>query len=350
MLRTISLDGSGYKHGTSVFKSERFLDSKSGQKIRIDSRKKRCIHPEYLIMATGLTEFLDNFVKNHSDRQLLAIPLAILAVSLIILLVSFISSGSPLTLGMEFQGGTQISVETTDSPATLEKIYSAYPITDARQTGSRVIMQFGVMDDEKQRQLEQDVMSRYSNVQIQQVGPVYGQELQAQAIKALIISFIGMAIVVFLIYRTFIPSFAVILSAFSDIAIAAAFMRVAGIELSLGTLAALLMLIGYSVDSDILLTNRVIKRRGLVAEKVSQAMHTGITMTTTTLVALASMYIVSTFGYLIIPSFAQITLLSQISIVLIAGLFADMMNTWLLNTGILRWYVMKPEFRGRYNR
>lgn len=301
-------------------------------------------------MATGLTELLDNFVKNHDDRQLLALPLTILAVSLIILLFSFVNSGSPVKLGMEFQGGTQISVETTDSPAVLKETYSSYPITDARQTGSRVIMEFGVMDDKQQQQLEKDVMSRYSNVQIQQVGPTYGKDLQVQAIHALIISFIGMAIVVFLLFRTFIPSFAVILSAFSDIVIAAGFMRVAGIELSLGTLAALLMLIGYSVDSDILLTNRILKRRGTVEEKVSQAIHTGITMTSTTLAALSVMYIVSTFSYLVIPSFTQITLLSQISIVLIAGLFADIMNTWLLNTGILRWYAMKPEFRGRYNR
>lgn len=302
-------------------------------------------------MATGLAEILDNFVKSHDDRQLLALPLAILAVSLAILLVSFVSSGSPVKLGMDFQGGTQISIETTDSPAVLEKTYSSYPITDVRQTGSRVIMQFGIMDDEQQRQLEKDITSHnYSNVQIQQVGPIYGKTLQVQALEALVISFIGMGIVVFLLFRTFIPSCAVILSAFSDIAIAAAFMRVAGIELSLGTLAALLMLIGYSVDSDILLTNRVIKRRGTVEEKVSKAMHTGITMTTTTLAALVSMYIVSTFSYLVISSFTQITLLSQISIVLIAGLIADMMNTWLLNTGILRWYAMKPEFRGRYNR
>lgn len=301
-------------------------------------------------MATGLTEFLDNFVKSHDNRQLLAFPLAVLAISLVVLLVSFVSSGSPLILGMEFQGGTQISLETTESPAVLENMYSSYPITDVRQAGSRVIMQFGIMDNEQQRQLEEDVMGRYSNVQIQQVGPVYGQELQVQALQALFISFIGMAIIVFLIFRTLIPSAAVILSAFSDIAIAAAFMRVAGIELSLGTLAALLMLIGYSVDSDILLTNRVIKRRGPVEEKISRAMHTGITMTTTTLAALTAMFIVSTFAYLVVPSFTQITLLSQISIVLIAGLFADMMNTWLLNTGILRWYALKPEFRGRYNR
>ncbi|WP_292377617.1 protein translocase subunit SecF [Methanosarcina sp. UBA289] len=301
-------------------------------------------------MATSLADILDNFVKNHDNRQLLVVPLAILAVSLLILLVSFVNSGSPVILGMDFQGGTQISIETADSPAVLEKMYSSYPLTDIRQAGSRVIMQFGVMDNDQQQQLETDVTGHYSNVQIQHIGPTYGKNLQIQAIQAICISFIGMSIVVFLIFRTLIPSLAVILSAFSDIVIAVAFMRVAGIELSLGTLAALLMLIGYSVDSDILLTNRVIKRRGTVDEKVSRAMHTGITMTTTTLAALAVMYLVSTFSYLVIPSFTQITLLSQISIVLIAGLFADMMNTWLLNTGILRWYVMKPEFRGRYNR
>ncbi|MCC4769727.1 preprotein translocase subunit SecF [Methanosarcina sp. DH2] len=301
-------------------------------------------------MATGLTEFLDNFVKNHDNRQLLAIPLAVLALSLAVLLVSFASSGSPVTLGMEFQGGTQISVETTNSPATLEEMYSSYPISDARQTGSRVIMQFGIMDNEEQRQLEEDVMSRYSSVEIKQIGPVYGRELQVQALQALFISFIGMSIVVFLIFRSVVPSFAVVFSALSDIIIASAFMRVAGIELSLGTIAALLMLIGYSVDSDILLTNRVLKRRGTLEEKVSRAMQTGITMTTTTLAALVVMYLVSTFPYLIIPSFTGIALLSQISSVLIVGLLADIMNTWLLNTGILRWHVMKPEFRGRYNR
>lgn len=301
-------------------------------------------------MATGFTEFLDNFVKNHDNRQLLAFPLAILAVSLIILLVSFLSSGSPVTLGMEFQGGTQVSLETTDSPAVLKEAFSSYPLIDSRQAGNRVILEFGVMDNEKQRQLEKYVTTRYSNVEIRQIGPIYGQELQVQAIQALIISFIGMAIVVFLLFRSFVPSFAVILSAFSDIMIALAFMRVAGVELSLGTLAALLMLIGYSVDSDILLTNRVLKRRGTVEEKVSRAIETGVTMTSTVLVALLAMYLVSTYLYLIIPSFTQIPLLSQISIVLLAGLFADIMNTWLLNTGILRWYVQKPEFKGRYNR
>ncbi|MCK4306578.1 MAG: preprotein translocase subunit SecF, partial [Candidatus Eisenbacteria sp.] len=78
-----------------------------------------------------------------------------------------------------------------------------------------------------------------------------------------------------------------------------------------------------------------------------RAMHTGITMTTTTLAALTVMYLVSTYSYLIFPSLPQISLLSDISIVLIFGLAADIMNTWLLNTGILRWYVERSSPRRR---
>jgi len=298
-------------------------------------------------MEVGLTERLDSFVKNHSNRQLAALPLALFLVSALILGIMLASTGAPVKLGMEFRGGTQISVATTQSAEALEAQFSAYPISDARETGSRVVMQFGPMSNEEQNQLAREVTSSYTEVEIKQIGPVYGASLQKQAVTAVLLSFAGMAIVVFLIFRTFVPSTAVVFSAMSDIMIAAAFMNVAGIELSLGTVAALLMLIGYSVDSDILLTTRVLKRRGTVQENISNAMQTGITMTTTTLAALFVMYMVSTYSYLVIPSFSQITLLSNISIVLIFGLVADIINTWLLNTSILRWHVTRSGQRGR---
>ena len=298
-------------------------------------------------MKVGLTERLDSFVRKHDDRQLAALPLAVFVISLIVLAITFASSGSPVKLGMDFEGGTMISMASQESVTAIEQKYADYPITDVRQAGSRIIMQFGPMSDELQQQLTSDVIDSYENVEINQVGPVYGASLQKQAVKAVIVSFVGMAIVVFLIFKTFVPSVAVVLSALSDIIIAAAFMNIIGIELSLGTVAALLMLIGYSVDSDILLTTRVLKRRGTPQENISNAMHTGVTMTTTTLAALTAMYLVSTFSYILSPSFSQITLLSNISIVLIFGLLADMMNTWMLNTSILRWHVTSVGTRRR---
>ncbi len=292
-------------------------------------------------MMTVLTERLGSFIREHDNKQLVSIPAAVFALSLLILVIMFSTSGAPVKLGMEFNGGTMIAMQSQDPVKFLEQTYSDYPIVDVRRAGERVIMQFGPMDNDVQMQLEADVISTYSSVEIKQVGAVYGKDLQLQALKAVVLSFIGMALVVFLIFKTVVPSFAVVASAFSDIIIAAAFMNIVGVELSLGTVAALLMLIGYSVDSDILLTNRVLKRRGTTNEKISNAMHTGLTMTTTTLAALVVMYVVSTYSYLLTSSVSQINLLSDISIVLIFGLVADLMNTWLLNTGILRWYVEK---------
>jgi preprotein translocase subunit SecF len=278
------------------------------------------------------------------------LPVAILLIAVLIIAFTWATTGAPVKLGMEFKGGTMISL-TTDTPMTeLKEKYSAYPITDVRQTGSTTVMQFGPMSDEEQNTLNKDITDTYENVEIRVVGPVYGKDLQEQAIKAIFFSFVGMSLVVFVIFRTFIPSGAVVLSAFCDIMTAVAFMDLVGVELSLGTLAALLMLIGYSVDSDILLTTRVLKRKGEIQENISNAMDTGITMTTTTLVALIAMYLVSTYSYLVIPSFSQINLLSDISIVLIFGLVADMINTWLTNVSILRWYVKKEGTRGARRR
>jgi len=113
----------------------------------------------------------------------------------------------------------------------------------------------------------------------------------------------------------------------------AAVMNVAGITLSLGTTAALLMLIGYSVDSDILLTNRVLKRQGKLHDKLSGAFHTGIIMTSTTFAAITALFIVSWIG--------SIQILIEISAVLLIGLVFDVMNTWLTNAAILKWYALK---------
>jgi preprotein translocase subunit SecF len=153
-----------------------------------------------------------------------------------------------------------------------------------------------------------------------------------QATQALIFAFIGMSVIVFIVFRSPVPSLAVVLSAVSDIAITVAIMSVLGITLTLGTIAALLMVIGYSVDSDILLTTRLIKRRGELNAKARRAMKTGVTMTLTTLSAMIVLWVVS-----------QHPTLDSIAIVLIFALIIDLINTWMLNTGILMWYLGKKE-------
>ncbi len=279
----------------------------------------------------GLIEY---DVNKYTPRQMVMIPMVILILSLAILGYNMATTGMPVRPGIDFSGGTSVTLFTTDTPGQLEQKFQGYPLLSVGEgVNNGKYLKFGPMDDASVQSLAALIGAEYPDAKIDQIGASFGKTLQEQALIALIISFIGMAIVVFLAFRTFVPSVAVIFCAFTDIAMTAAGMSLVGIDLSLPTVAALLMLIGYSVDSDILLTMRVLKRQGKLEEKLSGAFKTGIIMTTTTLAAVAAMWVVAFAG--------QITVIWEIATVLLIGLVLDMMNTWLTNAGIIKWYVLK---------
>jgi preprotein translocase subunit SecF len=273
-------------------------------------------------------------IEKYSPKQLVIIPSIFLVISIVLLAMSTISTGMPVTPGIDFSGGTAVNLYTTDTKDQLQATFAAYPLTEISQgINNGVFLQFSAMDDTKFKDLTALINQKYPDASINQIGETFGKSLQYQAIIALLFSFIGMTIVIFVAFRTFVPAGAVVLSAFADMAMTAAVMNIVGIQLTLGTVAALLMLIGYSVDSDILLTNRVLKRQGKLHDKLAGAFRTGIIMTSTTIAAVTAMFIVSWLG--------SVETLWEISAVLLIGLIADIFNTWLTNAGILKWYVQK---------
>ena len=292
--------------------------------------------------------------SRYSNRQLAAVPLAILFIAIVIVTVTYLSTGTPVALGTDFAGGTEFRVAVdggTDNaqgliatafgrePESIRQVgdSSEYVVTFGPEVGNSEATQLeealSCADDEsvqclssEQRQAAQQVTYRESFT----VSAAFGESLQTQAIVGLAVAFAGMAALVFVMFRTFVPSVAVVVSAFSDIVVPVALMNLFGIELSLGSVAALLMLIGYSVDSDILLNNHILRRSGDFYESTYAAMRTGVTMTLTSLSAMAVLAIAATlFG---------IQLLSAIGTILVFGLATDLLNTYMLNLSLLRWY------------
>lgn len=272
-------------------------------------------------------------IEKYSPQQLVVIPLVLFIISLVMLASTMLATGMPVTPGIDFSGGTAVTLITSDSNDQLRATFAGYPLSEISDMNNGKFLKFATMDDPKYQALTQLITEKYPDAKIDQIGESFGKSLQSQAAIALLFSFIGMAIVVFVSFRTFVPSVAVVLSALADIVMTAAVMNIVGIQLSLGTTAALLMLIGYSVDSDILLTNRVLKRQGKLNDKLMGAFHTGMIMTSTTLAAVTALFLVSWFG--------SVQILMEISAVLLIGLVADILNTWLTNVGILKWYVLK---------
>lgn len=80
-------------------------------------------------------------------------------------------------------------------------------------------------------------------------------------------------------------------SALSDIVVTVAVINILGIKMGTAGIAALLMLIGYSIDTDIMLTTKVLKRKDTSIHKaVRKAFKTGMTMTLTTIAAVTVAY------------------------------------------------------------
>ena len=267
----------------------------------------------------------------YSNRQLVAIPLVVLVLALAVIGGWWALTGSPVAYGIDFTGGSEITVETTLSQDEIRATFDE-PVTSIQgieQQQDRYIVTFassdvGAIRDSAEAREGMNVLGSGAT------SPIFGQENRRLAVLGIGIAFVGMSLLAFVFFRTFVPSIAIVISAFSDIVIPVAVMNLLGIELSLGIVAALLMLIGYSVDSDILLNNHVLRRSGGFYESTYRAMRTGVTMTLTSIAAMAVMAVSATlFG---------IDLMADIGLVLVLGLSADLMNTYMLNVTLLRWY------------
>lgn len=271
----------------------------------------------------------------YTNRQLAAIPLAVLAVALLIIAGWYVATGAPVTPGIDFTGGTELKISTDDSPDQIEQTFAdlPYEVDSIAQSGDSYIVTFQATERSQVQEITDTAQNAgYTVESAQSRSPTFGSRAQQQALFGVLIAFVGMSVLAFLFFRTFIPSIAIVLSAFSDIVIPIALMNIFNIKLSLGTVAALLMLIGYSVDSDILLNNSILRRRGDFYESTYRARRTGVTMTITSITAMTVMTIVSSRFVFGIP------LLPQVGIVLVFGLCADLMNTYLLNVSLLRYY------------
>ncbi len=177
-----------------------------------------------------------------------------------------------------------------------------------------------------------------SKVQSREVAATLGSDFVKTAIKVGITAFILLILVVLYFFREIMPSALIIFSALFDMGAGLVGMAVFNLPLSLVTIPALLMLIGYSVDTDILLTTRVLKdRTGDPIKAANDSIKTGLTMTFATIVTVLAM--------LVISYAAQMLVVYEIAIILAFGLVGDIIATWFFNAPTLLNYVLAKEKR-----
>jgi|TARA_Y100000034_G_scaffold2718_1_gene3285 preprotein translocase subunit SecF len=274
-------------------------------------------------------------------KLLLLIPITILVFSFIYMFIFYANNGDFINKDFSLTGGTSITILGKINEAQLKEALSEkldevdtreiYDLVTREQTALIVQTKTGI--DEAKEILEDYLGYKLNNdnSSFEFIGSDLSKNFYKQLLIAILFAFVFMALVVFIIFRTFIPSLAVIVSAFADIFMTLTLVNILGIKMSSAGIVAFLMLIGYSVDTDILLTSRILKRyEGSLNQRIFGAFKTGITMTLTSLLAIV-------FALIVVSSFSVI--LTQIFTILVIGLGFDILNTWITNVSILKWYV-----------
>ncbi len=280
-------------------------------------------------------------------KTLLIIPLLLVVLALAQISIQYATTGDFVHKGISLKGGSTIyfPVDSNANPTELQTfLKEKFPGADLTvRTISSAGTVTGIAIDSNAQQNEEIAALRAAiqqkaslnarDISVEVIGSSLGENFFKQTFIALLVAFLLMGITVILYFRLMVPSLAVILAGFSDIVITLAIFNLTGMKLSTAGVAGFLMLIGYSVDTDILLTSRVLKQHhGTMMERIYGAIKTGLTMTTTTLVAVAVALI-----------FVKSDTIKQIMLIIFIGVLVDIIMTWIQNVAILRIYLERKH-------
>lgn len=250
----------------------------------------------------------------------------LLSVAFILVGLGSIAVRGGLRYDIDFAGGTLIQVRFEQPPAIGEIRAALVRIG----LGDSVIQQFGdereyivrmpltgMASEEVTRRVrealeQQRSLGAFEVRRVEFVGPQVGHDLQLQAIYAVVAGLVG--ILVYIAVRFDLKGgIAAVVAVFHDVLVSVGALSLANREFSLPVLAAILTIIGYSVNDTIVAYDRLRENRGrtglLKGQTFAQQINTAInqTLSRTVLTALTTFFatgILLVFGGKVLEDFA----------------------------------------------
>ncbi|RDU70074.1 protein translocase subunit SecF [Helicobacter cholecystus] len=263
------------------------------------------------------------WIKNHTAFNFVKYNYYSFYLSLFLLLASlgliFIKG---FNYGVDFAGGTLVQIK-YNSPAPITQIRSILDL-NANFKGSQV-SEFGSKEEILIKipyspslsagKLNDEVKSILQNTgefeirRVDLVGPKVGAELKERGLTALLLALI--AILIYVSYRyEWKFALSAVIALFHDVLISSACIILFKVDLNLEVIAALLTIIGYSINDTIIIFDRIreqiiARRAGNLDDVINEALNS--TLSRTSLTSLTVLFVVATlyiFGGEIIVGFS----------------------------------------------
>ena len=271
--------------------------------------------------------------------KLMPVPIILFLFSIAVFVYNQYKYGDFILKDIDLKGGTLITIE-SNQPINTNQLqdYLAKKFSPVSVSGLATSTGFGANVEVGSKVNTSLVIQEIKNFGIQMksfsvetIGPELGSMFFWQVSELLIAAYILMSIVIYVVYRNFISSFGIVFASLANILTTLALTSLLGIRVSFAGFAGLLMLIAYTVDTNIVLTTKVLHATPEKFYKEYKiALITGLTLIATVTTTMIITQFVSTSHLLV-----------NIAQILSVGFVNDLAYTWILNAGLLEIMVRK---------
>jgi preprotein translocase subunit SecF len=281
-----------------------------------------------------------NFMKWRNPAMLLSLALFLTSLGL----VTF----RGLNLGIDFTGGNVVQVE-FDTRPDVGQVREAISSVVAREAMIQDFGEKGIIirtnedTEESRKQVVGALNSRFPGMSVigfEKVGPVVGRELRNQAAIGLTAALV--AILAYITVR-FQFRFAVVsvIPLVHDATLALGFFSLTQMEISSSFIAAILTIVGYSLNNTIIILDRIrenwkdLGRRGIV-DLVNLSINQTLSRTlNTTLTTLFPVLALCVWGGPVLATF---------SYAMLVGVVVGTYSSLFVATGLIaEWWLRRPE-------
>ena len=270
-----------------------------------------------------------NIPFNKFYKQFNVLSLTLILISLVLL------TFKGLNYGVDFKGGTLIELRSLDKTLSISDLRKSF---NNLNLGDVTVKNFGKENDyvikfEKKQSIEENFIENFKielandigNIfefrRVESVGPKVSSELLKSGIIAIALSLGAMLIYIWIRFEWQF-SLGAITAVFHDVVITLGFFSLLNFEINLSIVAAVLTIVGYSMNDTVVIFDRVrenlrkyadIKIFEITNISINETLSRTIITSVTTLLALLSIFI---FGGAILKgfSFAMILVLSLVHI------------------------------------
>ncbi|MFH1837602.1 MAG: protein translocase subunit SecD [Candidatus Omnitrophota bacterium] len=249
------------------------------------------------------------------------------AVSLLVVILGMVvfAGRGEKNYGIDFTGGT-LQQFNFKEVVSVEKVREAL---DEIGLGEAAIQKFGDGKDiiirsfsEKSDDIVKGLQKKFGEdslvvMRVESVGPAVGEDLRRAAIKAMIFAMIGICLYISFRFE-FRFAITAIVALIHDVAVSVGLIAFTGREISLPVIAALLTIVGYSINDTIVLFDRIREDRKLMRKasqeeiintSINQTLSRTVLTSLTTLLVVLSLFI---FGGKVINDFSFVLLVGVI--------------------------------------